>query len=108
MAILLFGASAYGSSIGLHFVNPFLSLLSSLTSSSTFSSSSFSPTPSFPPLPSPPFQIFGRAGRPQFDTSGEGIIITTHNQLPHYLRLMTHQMPIESQVSERASRTVAS
>jgi activating signal cointegrator complex subunit 3 len=23
-------------------------------------------------------QIFGRAGRPQFDTSGEGIIITSH------------------------------
>ena len=43
------------------------------------------------------FQIFGRAGRPQFDTSGEGIIITTHSQLAHYLRLMTHQLPIESQ-----------
>ncbi|GJP66452.1 hypothetical protein CLOP_g23384 [Closterium sp. NIES-67] len=42
-------------------------------------------------------QIFGRAGRPQFDSSGEGIIITAHNQLAHYLRLMTHQMPIESQ-----------
>ncbi|XP_024368754.1 DExH-box ATP-dependent RNA helicase DExH14 isoform X1 [Physcomitrium patens] len=42
-------------------------------------------------------QIFGRAGRPQFDTSGEGIIITTHNKLSHYLRLLTHQLPIESQ-----------
>ncbi|KAJ7519602.1 hypothetical protein O6H91_20G045600 [Diphasiastrum complanatum] len=42
-------------------------------------------------------QIFGRAGRPQFDTSGEGIIITTHNKLSHYLQLMTHQIPIESQ-----------
>ncbi|GBG84220.1 hypothetical protein CBR_g38192 [Chara braunii] len=42
-------------------------------------------------------QIFGRAGRPQFDTSGEGIIITTHNKLAHYLRLLTHQLPIESQ-----------
>lgn len=42
-------------------------------------------------------QIFGRAGRPQFDTSGEGMIITTHDQLPHYLRLLTSQLPIESQ-----------
>jgi activating signal cointegrator complex subunit 3 len=44
------------------------------------------------------FQIFGRAGRPQFDKSGEGIIITTHDKLAYYLRLLTHQLPIESQV----------
>jgi activating signal cointegrator complex subunit 3 len=42
-------------------------------------------------------QIFGRAGRPQFDTSGEGIIITTTEKLPTYLSLLTHQLPIESQ-----------
>lgn len=42
-------------------------------------------------------QIFGRAGRPQFDKSGEGIIITTHDKLAYYLRLLTHQLPIESQ-----------
>lgn len=42
-------------------------------------------------------QIFGRAGRPQFDKSGEGIIITTHDRLSHYLRLLTSQLPIESQ-----------
>ena len=42
-------------------------------------------------------QIFGRAGRPQFDTSGEGIIITTHNKLNHYLALLNQQLPIESQ-----------
>eukprot|EP00906_Rhabdomonas_costata_P036183 RCo050792 len=41
-------------------------------------------------------QIFGRAGRPQFDNSGEGIIITTHAKLPHYVRLLTHALPIES------------
>ncbi|KAJ2954701.1 hypothetical protein O0L34_g3002 [Tuta absoluta] len=41
-------------------------------------------------------QIFGRAGRPQFDTSGTGIIITTHNKLSHYLKSMTNQFPIES------------
>ncbi|KAI8543195.1 hypothetical protein RHMOL_Rhmol08G0198900 [Rhododendron molle] len=42
-------------------------------------------------------QIFGRAGRPQFDKSGEGIIITTHEKLSYYLRLLTSQLPIESQ-----------
>lgn len=42
-------------------------------------------------------QIFGRAGRPQFDKSGEGIIITSHDKLAHYLRLLTSQLPIESQ-----------
>ncbi len=48
-------------------------------------------------------QIFGRAGRPQFDTSGEGIIITTHDQLPRYLSLMNHQLPIESQFIKQLS-----
>ena len=42
-------------------------------------------------------QIFGRAGRPQFDDSGEGIIITQHAQLAHYLGMLTHQTAIESQ-----------
>nr|XP_010936311.1 DExH-box ATP-dependent RNA helicase DExH14 isoform X2 [Elaeis guineensis] len=42
-------------------------------------------------------QIFGRAGRPQFDKSGEGIIMTTHDKLAYYLRLLTSQLPIESQ-----------
>ena len=44
------------------------------------------------------YQIFGRAGRPQFDKSGEGIIITSHDKLAYYLRLLTSQLPIESQV----------
>ncbi|XP_042499431.1 DExH-box ATP-dependent RNA helicase DExH14 isoform X2 [Macadamia integrifolia] len=43
-------------------------------------------------------QIFGRAGRPQFDKSGEGIIITSHDKLAYYLRLLTSQLPIESQL----------
>lgn len=41
-------------------------------------------------------QIFGRAGRPQYDTTGEAIILTDHDQLQHYLSLLNHQMPIES------------
>ncbi|KAL7288666.1 hypothetical protein TKK_0017394 [Trichogramma kaykai] len=41
-------------------------------------------------------QIFGRAGRPQFDISGHATIITTHNKLSHYLSLLTNQFPIES------------
>ena len=41
-------------------------------------------------------QIFGRAGRPQYDTSGEAMLITTEDQLSHYLGLITNQVPIES------------
>ena len=42
-------------------------------------------------------QIFGRAGRPQFDEYGHGTILTTHDKLSHYLSLLTQQNPIESQ-----------
>lgn len=45
-------------------------------------------------------QIFGRAGRPQFDKSGLGIIITNHDKLNHYLSLLTNQFPIESNFIE--------
>jgi pre-mRNA-splicing helicase BRR2 len=43
-------------------------------------------------------QMFGRAGRPQFDTHGEGILITSHSELPYYLSLLNEQLPIESQL----------
>jgi activating signal cointegrator complex subunit 3 len=46
-------------------------------------------------------QIFGRAGRPQFDTLGEATMITTHDKLSHYLSLMLHAVPIESRFTER-------
>ncbi|KAJ8772568.1 hypothetical protein K2173_027745 [Erythroxylum novogranatense] len=42
-------------------------------------------------------QMLGRAGRPQFDSYGEGIIITGHSELQFYLSLMNQQLPIESQ-----------
>ncbi|KAJ1655811.1 Pre-mRNA-splicing helicase BRR2 [Dispira simplex] len=46
-------------------------------------------------------QMLGRAGRPQFDTFGEGIIITTHVELQFYLSLLNQQLPIESQLISR-------
>ncbi|XP_074325952.1 DExH-box ATP-dependent RNA helicase DExH12-like [Apium graveolens] len=42
-------------------------------------------------------QMLGRAGRPQYDTCGEGIIITGHSELQYYLSVMNQQLPIESQ-----------
>ncbi len=41
-------------------------------------------------------QIFGRAGRPQYDTTGHAIMITPHKTLNKYLSLLGHQAPIES------------
>lgn len=41
-------------------------------------------------------QIFGRAGRPQYDTSGTGIIITSQDKVHFYLSALTNQIPIES------------
>ena len=34
-------------------------------------------------------QIFGRAGRPGMETSGEGYICTTEDKLTHYLDIVT-------------------
>uniref|UniRef100_A0A0D3AM67 RNA helicase n=1 Tax=Brassica oleracea var. oleracea TaxID=109376 RepID=A0A0D3AM67_BRAOL len=42
-------------------------------------------------------QMLGRAGRPQYDEYGEGIIITGYSELQYYLSLMNEQLPIESQ-----------
>ncbi|KKA23733.1 Pre-mRNA splicing helicase [Rasamsonia emersonii CBS 393.64] len=42
-------------------------------------------------------QMLGRAGRPQYDTFGEGIIITSQSELQYYLSLLNQQLPIESQ-----------
>jgi antiviral helicase SLH1 len=46
-------------------------------------------------------QIFGRAGRPQFEDTGIGMICTTHDKLPHYLSAVTEQLPIESKFSTK-------
>ena len=43
-------------------------------------------------------QMLGRAGRPQYDSEGEGVILTQHSQLPYYLSLTNLQLPVESQL----------
>ncbi|KAL7670074.1 hypothetical protein ACOME3_005012 [Neoechinorhynchus agilis] len=43
-------------------------------------------------------QIFGRAGRPQFDNRGHGIIITTRDKFQSYIQLAMRQNPIESKL----------
>lgn len=41
-------------------------------------------------------QIFGRAGRPQFESFGTGILCTSSDRLDHYISLICQQHPIES------------
>ena len=51
-------------------------------------------------------QIFGRAGRPQYETHGEAVLITQHRLLPHYLGALTTQVPIESRMGSRLCDTL--
>ncbi|GIQ82012.1 hypothetical protein KIPB_003075, partial [Kipferlia bialata] len=46
-------------------------------------------------------QMIGRAGRPQFDTSGEGIIITKESAMSYYLSIFNEQLPVESRMIGR-------
>ena len=46
-------------------------------------------------------QMLGRAGRPQYDSYGEGIIITSQAEIQYYLSLMNQQLPIESQLMSK-------
>ena len=46
-------------------------------------------------------QIFGRAGRPQFESTGIGFICTTQDKLQHYLSAVTQQQDIESKFSRK-------
>lgn len=46
-------------------------------------------------------QMMGRAGRPAFDKTGEGIIITSQSEMQFYLSLLNQQLPIESQFLAR-------
>jgi pre-mRNA-splicing helicase BRR2 len=46
-------------------------------------------------------QMLGRAGRPAYDTFGEGIVITSNRELQYYLSLLNQQLPIESHFISR-------
>ncbi len=37
-------------------------------------------------------QMMGRAGRPQYDKKGQGVLITGHSELQYYLSLMNQQV----------------
>lgn len=49
-------------------------------------------------------QVFGRAGRPGFETSGEGYICTTEDKLTHYLEAITSQVSISQSKKLGANR----
>ncbi|VBB27531.1 unnamed protein product [Acanthocheilonema viteae] len=51
-------------------------------------------------------QMLGRAGRPQYDSKGKGIMITHHSELQYYLSLMNQQLPIESQLISKLADTL--
>ncbi|KAJ1446965.1 Sec63 Brl domain-containing protein [Pelagophyceae sp. CCMP2097] len=46
-------------------------------------------------------QIFGRAGRPQFDDFGEATLLTSAKAMPDYLRKLARSAPIESCLEPR-------
>lgn len=46
-------------------------------------------------------QMLGRAGRPQYDTFGEGILITPQSDLAYYLGVLNSSLPLESQFLTR-------
>ena len=39
-------------------------------------------------------QMLGRAGRPQYDKVGEGVLVTGHTELQYYLSLMNQQVRV--------------
>ena len=46
-------------------------------------------------------QMLGRAGRPRYDKCGEGVIITSQDEIQFYLAILNQQLPIESQLMAR-------
>lgn len=45
-------------------------------------------------------QMFGRAGRPQYETHGVAYICTTNDKIDHYITAVNQQVPIESKFVE--------
>lgn len=43
-------------------------------------------------------QIFGRAGRPQYDSMGEAFLMTNANKIDHYVKLLKRNQSIESKL----------
>lgn len=41
-------------------------------------------------------QMFGRAGRPQYDTNGEAVLMTDHSKVNHYIGSLTNSSAIDS------------
>lgn len=51
-------------------------------------------------------QVFGRAGRPGMETSGEGYICTTEDKLNHYLERVTSQVSDERRAMYEADLAI--
>ncbi|KAK2964852.1 putative U5 small nuclear ribonucleoprotein 200 kDa helicase [Blattamonas nauphoetae] len=51
-------------------------------------------------------QMLGRAGRPQYDTYGEGTVITSRAEMQFFLYAMNEKLPIESQMISRLTNHV--
>lgn len=51
-------------------------------------------------------QMLGRAGRPRYDTHGDGIIITSQDQIKYYLAILNQQLPIESQMYAKLADSI--
>ena len=50
-------------------------------------------------------QMLGRAGRPQYDKKGEGILLTSHSELQYYLSLMNQQVRDKKMLARHCGST---
>ncbi|KAI5168402.1 activating signal cointegrator complex subunit 3 [Pancytospora epiphaga] len=52
-------------------------------------------------------QIFGRAGRPQYDTTGEAVLITSANKVDRYLSLLKGNKDVESSLLHHVTDAIS-